>query len=74
MAERATELRRNTTDAERRLRAALRDRRLQGYKFRRQHPIDAFLCRIAKKVLRRILKATVHMALKDKAGAIAPAF
>jgi very-short-patch-repair endonuclease len=40
---RATELRRNTTDAERRLWAALRDRRLAGYKFRRQHPIGRFI-------------------------------
>jgi very-short-patch-repair endonuclease len=39
----ATELRRNTTDAERRLWAALRDRRLEGYKFRRQHPIGRFV-------------------------------
>jgi very-short-patch-repair endonuclease len=39
----ATELRRNTTDAERRLWAALRDRRLAGYKFRRQHPIGPFI-------------------------------
>jgi hypothetical protein len=29
------------TDAERRLWFAMRDRRLAGYKFRRQHPIDA---------------------------------
>ena len=39
----ATELRRNTTDAERRLWAALQDRRLEGYKFRRQHPIGRFI-------------------------------
>ena len=31
------------TDAEHRLWAALRDRRLQGYKFRRQHPIGRFI-------------------------------
>ncbi len=36
-------LRQNTTDAERRLWAALWDRRLQGYKFRRQHPIGRFV-------------------------------
>jgi len=43
MPRQATGLRRNTTDAERRLWAALRDRRLQGYKFRRQHPIGPFI-------------------------------
>jgi very-short-patch-repair endonuclease len=43
MPRQATELRCNTTDAERRLWAALRDRRLQGYKFRRQHPIGPFI-------------------------------
>jgi len=36
-------LRENATDAERRLWALLRDRRLQGYKFRRQHPIGPFI-------------------------------
>ncbi len=43
MPRQATELRRNTTDAERRLWAALRGRRLEGYKFRRQHPIGRFI-------------------------------
>jgi very-short-patch-repair endonuclease len=43
MADRTTNLRQNTTDAERRLWAALRDRRLQGYKFRRQRPIGPFI-------------------------------
>jgi very-short-patch-repair endonuclease len=36
-------LRRNSTDAERRLWAALRDRRLRGYRFRRQYPIGPFI-------------------------------
>jgi very-short-patch-repair endonuclease len=36
-------LRRASTDAERRLWAALRDRRLAGYRFRRQHPIGPFI-------------------------------
>lgn len=31
------------TDAERRLWAVLRGRRLQGYKFRRQHPFGPFI-------------------------------
>jgi very-short-patch-repair endonuclease len=36
---RARQLRCNPTDAERRLWSALRDRRLAGYKFRRQYPL-----------------------------------
>jgi len=40
---RARQLRLNQTDAERRLWAALRDRRLVGYKFRRQRPIGPFI-------------------------------
>jgi very-short-patch-repair endonuclease len=39
---RARELRRELTDAERRLWSRLRDRRLAGAKFRRQHPIGPF--------------------------------
>lgn len=41
--ERARELRRTMTDAERRLWSGLRDRRLEGLKFRRQVPIGAFI-------------------------------
>lgn len=41
--ERARELRQPQTPAEQRLWAAIRDRRLEGYKFRRQHPIDRFI-------------------------------
>ena len=36
-------LRRRETDAERRLWARLRDRRLLGFKFRRQHPIAGYV-------------------------------
>jgi very-short-patch-repair endonuclease len=39
---RARELRRTMTDAERRLWSGLRDRRLEGLKFRRQVPIGPF--------------------------------
>jgi very-short-patch-repair endonuclease len=39
----ARRLRRNQTDAERRLWFRLRDRRLGGWKFRRQFPIDRFV-------------------------------
>ncbi len=40
---RARSLRRNSTDAERRLWRVLRGWRLEGYKFRRQHPIGRFI-------------------------------
>jgi len=43
MSYRARSFRRGQTDAERRLWFALRSRRLAGYKFRRQHPIDGFI-------------------------------
>lgn len=39
----ARRLRRDSTDTERRLWAVLRDRRLAGYRFRRQHPIGNFI-------------------------------
>ena len=39
----ARQLRRNGTDAERRLWSLLRNRRLERYKFRRQHPIGPFV-------------------------------
>src|SRR5215470_16583960 len=45
--ENARKLRRDATDAERRLWAALRDRRLAGYRFRRQHPIGPFIADFA---------------------------
>jgi very-short-patch-repair endonuclease len=49
--------RQNTTDAERRLWAALRDRRLQGYKFRRQHPIGQFIVDFACTKHRLVIEA-----------------
>ncbi len=39
----ARRLRQTMTDAERRLWAALRGRRLGGWKFRRQHPVDPYI-------------------------------
>jgi very-short-patch-repair endonuclease len=57
MPRQATELRRNTTDAERRLWAALRDRRLEGYKFRRQHPIGPFIVDFACTRHRLVIEA-----------------
>ena len=40
---RALDLRRNMTKAERALWAELRDRRLAGFKFRRQHPLGPYV-------------------------------
>ena len=44
---RARELRRTQTDAERKLWLHLRDRQLSGYKFRRQHPIGPYIADFA---------------------------
>ena len=41
--ERSRSLRRESTDAERRLWRHLRDRGVQGHKFRRQHPFGAYI-------------------------------
>ena len=41
--DRARSLRMTMTDAERRLWSALRARRLQGFKFRRQHPVGPYI-------------------------------
>ncbi|MCA9846570.1 MAG: endonuclease domain-containing protein [Dehalococcoidia bacterium] len=41
--ERARELRRNSTDAERKLWESLRAKRLGGYKFRRQYPVGQYI-------------------------------
>lgn len=55
MSEQARVLRRNQTDAERRLWGYLRDRRLDGWKFRRQHPVGVYVidlyCAEAKLVI-----------------------
>lgn len=40
----ARQLRRNQTDAERRLWSRLRRRQLSGCKFRRQHPVGIYVC------------------------------
>ncbi|MDA0692207.1 MAG: endonuclease domain-containing protein [Nitrospinae bacterium] len=39
----AKNLRKNSTDAERKMWSLLRNRQLVGYKFRRQHPIKNFI-------------------------------
>ena len=50
-------LRQNSTDAERRLWSALRDRRLAGFKFRRQHPIDRYVVDFASTKHRLVVEA-----------------
>lgn len=55
--ERARSARKFQTDAERRLWFALRDRRLAGYRFRRQHPIGIFIVDFACTKHRLIVEA-----------------
>ena len=55
--ENARRLRRDATDAERRLWSALRDRRLSGYRFRRQFPIGRFIVDFACTKHRLIVEA-----------------
>jgi very-short-patch-repair endonuclease len=45
--QKARGLRLFSTDAEKRMWSALRDRRLSRYKFRRQHPIGSFFVDLA---------------------------
>src|SRR4029077_1550295 len=45
--QRARRLRQSSTDAERRMWSALRDRRLARFKFRRQHPIGQYIADFA---------------------------
>ena len=53
--QRSRTIRRDQTDVERKLWAALRGRQLSGFKFRRQHPVDRyfadFVCMEAKLVV-----------------------
>lgn len=66
---RARRLRRDQTDAEALLWSRLRDRRLDGWKFRRQAPVDRyivdFLCVDAKLVIE--LDGGQHTATTDEA-------
>jgi primosomal protein N' (replication factor Y) len=55
--ENARRLRIDMTDAERRLWSALRGRRLQGYKFRRQHPLGPFTADFACVEHRLVIEA-----------------
>ncbi len=47
LVEKARELRKQSTDAEALLWSYLRDRQLQGYKFRRQHPVEQYVADFA---------------------------
>jgi very-short-patch-repair endonuclease len=53
----ARRLRREATDAEQRLWLLLRDRRLAGYRFRRQHPVGGFIVDFACTKHRLIVEA-----------------
>ena len=55
--EHARRLRREATDSERRLWSALRDRRLNGYRFRRQYPIGRYVADFACTRHRLIVEA-----------------
>jgi very-short-patch-repair endonuclease len=54
--QRARRLRQSSTDAERRMWSALRDRRLTRYKFRRQHPVGDFLLDFACTEFRLVIE------------------
>ena len=54
--QKARRLRRNQIDAERRLRFQPRNRRLVGYKFRRQHPIGPFIVDFVRDECRLIVE------------------
>ena len=66
MKERAQELRRNMTDAENRMWYYLRNRRLGGYKFVREHVIGHyiadFVCR-EKNLLLKLMAVNIWMQL-----------
>jgi very-short-patch-repair endonuclease len=56
----ARNLRRSQTNAERKLWSLLRDRRLAGFKFRRQHPVGPFVvdfCCTEAKVIVELVEA-----------------
>jgi len=66
---RARQLRQASTDAERRLWAALRDRRLAGYKFRRQYPIGGFIVDFACTKYRLVIEADGGQHASDPSDA-----
>jgi 2-isopropylmalate synthase len=70
----ARRLRRNSTDAEQRLWRLLRDRRLAGYRFRRQYPIGPFIVDFACTRHRLIVEADGSQHLGNEADALRTAF
>ena len=66
--ENARRLRRDATDAERRLWSALRDRRLSGYRFRRQFPIGRFIVDFACTKHRLIVEADGSQHADSESG------
>jgi very-short-patch-repair endonuclease len=54
--QRARRLRQSSTDAERRMWSALRDRRLTRHKFRRQHPVGDFILDFACTEFRLVIE------------------
>jgi primosomal protein N' (replication factor Y) len=67
MDQRRRALRQNATDAERRLWALLRSRRLSGYKFRRQHSIGRYVVDFA--CTKRLLVIEVDGGQHSESGA-----
>jgi very-short-patch-repair endonuclease len=65
----ARRLRKMMTDAERRLWFAVRDRRLAGYKFRRQHPIGGFVVDFACTKHRLVIEADGGQHAENKRDA-----
>jgi very-short-patch-repair endonuclease len=68
------ELRRDATDAERRLWTALRDRRLNGCKFRRQHTIGGYIVDFACIEQRLIVEADGGQHQENVSDARRPAW
>jgi very-short-patch-repair endonuclease len=66
---RARRLRVMMTDAERRLWSALRSRRLQGFKFRRQHPLGNYILDFACIEHRLVIEADGGQHADNKADA-----
>jgi very-short-patch-repair endonuclease len=72
--ERPRQLRRDATDAERRLWSALRDRRLSGYRFRRQYPIGRYIVDFACTRHRLIVEADGSQHADSKADRLRTAW
>jgi primosomal protein N' (replication factor Y) len=70
----ARHLRQNHTDAELLLWWALRDRRLEGFKFRRQHPIPPYIADFACKKHKLIIEADGSQHLDNAADERRTAF